>query len=807
MQMTFEHWRRDLTHAVRSLRRAPSFTAVTTLTLALAIGTGAAMFSVVNAVLINPLPYAHTDRLMYLSASAPGSQYPAEFGLSTEFYVHYRQQSQLLEDIALFNSFTNTFRIGDRAERIRMSGPTYSLFSTLGAVPLLGRLPTEADQDRVAIASYALWQDWFGGDRGVIGRTFQYGNQTREIIGVMAPDFRFPADGTLLWLSGVPSPTNITPGQFGNEAVARAKPGVTPEQLATELTALAKQLPARFGGPASYARTIEQLHTNARPLTEQMLGASARPLGVLFAASLIVLVIACANVANLIMIRAEGRRREMAVRQAIGAGRGQLIRVQLSESVVIAAIAAVLAIAIAWLLLPLGISLAPPNVPRLADAGINFKTTLFTVAAALIAALACGLVPAFRSASPSLLRLRDGSRGATSRRRWGRDALVAAQTALALVLLIGSALLLRSHAALSRVDPGYRTDDLFTFQIAPEQRSLKDGPSYARFIMNFTDRLRALPSVESVGVVENVPLDESTASGRVRTEGVAADAGTRIGYTFSGEDYFSSMGIRVLEGRAYTRADAISSLGNVVVSKTAAKMLWPNESAVGKRLQLEGLPTWETVIGVVNDVMQDNYRTPAQPVIYLPLTGQQPQLYRLGSPGYVVKTKNAETIAPQIRALVREIAPEAPMYRTYTMAFLADRQMRDLSFTMLTLGVVSALALILGVVGLYGALSYVVAERTREIGVRMALGAHPSRVRWMVVGQGAQLAVAGVVVGLLVARFTAGALDKLVFGVSAIDVMTFAVVSGSMLVIGLLASYLPARRASNVDPLVSLRGE
>ena len=805
MHTVIEQWRRDFVHAIRTLRRSPGFAALATLTLALPIGAAASVFSVVDAVLIHPLPYAHTNQLMYVAGAAPGSQLPAEFGLAQEFLIHYQERSRLIEDIATYNSFTNTLRVGDRAERIRMSAPTYTLFSTLGATPVLGRLATAADEDRVVVISYALWQEWFAGDPSVIGRTVQVGGGSRAIVGVVGPQFRFPTDGTLVWIPVVPRAVGLTPGRFGDDVVARAKPGVTPEQLAAEFTALSRELPGRFGGPPAYGRLIDQFHAVVRPLTEEMLGASSRPLGVLFAAVLMVLVIACANIANLVTVRAEGRRREMAVRQALGARRGQLIRVQLSESLVIAAAAAVLAIVLARVLLPIGVHLAPPNVPRLGDASIDVTTMIFSAAAALVAAVSCGLVPAMRSASPSLLTLRDGSRGATNRRRWGRDALVAAQTALALVLLIGSALLYRSYNTLSRVDAGYRTDDRFTFQIAPEQKSLTDGPSYAAFIMNFMDRLRALPGVESVGVVENIPLDEGTATRRVWTEGTKNEEGTRIPYTFAGESYFSTMAIRVLEGRPFTRDDATTTLGNAVVSKSAARMLWPNVPAIGQRLQLDGFNTWETVIGVVDDVMQDNFRTPPQATIYLPLRGQNPKQYVLDSPAYVVKTKRAETIAPEIRALVHEVAPEAPMYRAFTMAFLADRQMRDLTFTTLTVGLVSILALILGAVGLYGALAYLVAERTREIGVRIALGAQASRVRWMVVGQGVQVVLAGVVVGLIAARFSARALDKLVYGISPVDWATFAAVAGTMVAIGVLASYLPARRASSVDPIVSLR--
>jgi predicted permease len=377
---------------------------------------------------------------------------------------------------------------------------------------------------------------------------------------------------------------------------------------------------------------------------------------------------------------------------------------------------------------------------------------------------------------------------------------------LAIVLLAGAGLLMRSYARLNDVDPGYATKDLFTFQFAPNQPHLNDGPSWARFHLNFMERLRALPGVQSVGVVDNVPLDEGTYAGRFAVDG-AVDAGVRLRFTFAGPDYYSTMGIKVLAGRAFTPDDAVGMRGNVVVSRSAARLLWPNADPIGRRLTSDRTPTWETVIGVVDDVIQQNWRQPAQALVYYPLTGHEPGQWQVTSPAYVIKTARAETIAADVRALVRQVAPEAPMYRAYTMQFLAERQMRELSFTMLTLGLVSVLAIALAAIGLYGALSYVVAQRTREIGVRLALGARPEAVRRMVVRQGGQIVGAGVALGTVAALVVTPALGRLLFGVAPVDPVTFAAVATTMVVVGLLASYVPAWRASNVDPIVSLRGE
>lgn len=803
-------WTRDLRHAVRSLLRTPAFTAMTVGMLGLAIGATAGMFSVVNTVLLDPLPYENADRIIRIAASAPGSDFPEEFAPAPEFYVQYREQSELIEDISTFNSFTSTLRTSDRVERVRMTYPTYTLFSTLGAHPILGRLPLEEDVDEAALISHQLWTTWFGADSSVIGQSYEMAGRLRTVIGVMGPEFRFPTDGTMLWIAGDVSTVGLRPGRFGSASmVARIKEGVTFEAVTAELTALASRLPERFGGPPAYVRVMEQHRAVVRSLEEDLLGPVSRPLWVLLGAAGIVLLIAAVNTANLFLVRAEARQRDLAVRRALGASRGQLVRVQMAEAFVVAVLAGGLAMVIAAVTLPMLLRAAPQGIPRLDMVGIDGPTLMFTLAIALVSAFACGAVPALRGANPDLNRLREGGRGATGQRHWLRDGLVVGQTALALVLLIGSALLVRSFAALSSVDPGYDTEDIFTFQFAPDQPQLNDGPSWAQFHFDFMDRLRALPGVEMVGVVNNVPLDEGTRGSRFRNEEMAADegAGPILNFTWAGGDYFRTMGISVLRGRPFQRSDHTSDPGNAVISEAAANLLWPDQDPVGHRFTTDEAANWMTVVGVVEDVLQDNYRQTPEPVFYLPLVGPSPDSWAMSSPAYVVKTARAEVIAPEVRALVREVAPEAPMYRVYTMAGLAERSMVELSFTMLTLGIVSSLALILSAVGLYAVLSYLVAERTREIGVRMALGARAGQVRGMVVRQGAVMVVVGVVIGIVVALASTRALGTLLFGVQAVDVGIFVVMSVSMVLIGLLASYLPARRASNVDPMEALRSE
>jgi len=802
-------WTTDLRHAWRGLRRTPGFFATTVGTLALAIGAVTAMFSVVNTVLLQPLPYPNGDRLVAVAGTAPGSDLPEEFGLGMDFYFQYSEQSQLLDGVFLFSGGTSTFRTDTRVERIPMAFPSNSMYATLGVRPIVGRLPTPEDGGDVVVISDRLWEQWFGRDPAVIGRSYFTSGRMRQVIGVMGPEFQFPSVQTMLWVAGEPRLDQVQPGNLGQPMIARMKPGVTPEALALELTRLSKQLPERFGGPPNYARFIGQHNAVVVPLMTRLLSPALRTsLWVLLGAASLVLLIACANVANLFMVRAEGRRRDLAVRHAIGASRGQLVRLQLAEALVVAVTAGVLAMALCAATLPLFLRAAPEGIPRLAQAGLDAWTLAASFGLVLLVALACGVVPALAASAPDLTRLRQGGRGQTGRRHWGRDALVVSQAALALVLLIGSALLMQSARRLRNVDPGYDVRNLYTFQFAPEQPHLVDGPSWGRFHLEFMERLRALPGVEEVGVVNNVPLDEGTGGGRFLAEGMSDDGGgVLLDQNFAGGQYFSAMGIEVIRGRAFTDDEAISLNSSIIMSKSAAERVWPGQDAVGRRVRRPGGEIWFEVVGVVDDVKQDDWREAGEAVVYYPLTGPAANLWGLSSPAYVIKSPRASTLGPEVRDQVRQVAPEAPVYRDFTMEFLADRSMVQLSFTMLTLGVVSALALILGAVGLYGVLSYVVAERTREIGVRMALGATVGTVRRQVVSQGTKIVLVGVVIGLAVAFAATRLLAALLFEVEAADPLIFGAMAAMMVGVGMLASYVPARRASGVDPIEALRGE
>jgi predicted permease len=432
----------DFRHSWRGLLRTPGFLITSIGTLGLAIGAVTGMFNVVNTVLLQPLPFPRADRLVVLSGTAPGSDLPERFGLGFDFYFEYKDNSKLLDGIFVFGGGTSTLRTDTRVERIPMAFPTNDMYSTLGVRPMLGRLPVPEDGDRVVTISDRLWDTWFGRDSAVIGRSFHVSGEMRQVIGVMPPDFHFPSDETLLWVAGEAQLNQVRPGQLGMPVVARMKPGVTREELATELTQISKNLPARFGGPPNYARLIGQHRAVVDPILDRLVGPTARTsLWVLLGAVSVVLLIALANVANLFVVRAEGRKRDLAVRHAIGASRGQLVRLQVAEALLVAVPGGVLAVMLSTITMPLFLNAAPQGITRLTQVGLNGGVLLAAFVLVVLSALACGIVPALSASAPDLRRLREGGRGSTGGRRWGRDALVVGQAALALVLLIGSALL------------------------------------------------------------------------------------------------------------------------------------------------------------------------------------------------------------------------------------------------------------------------------------------------------------------------------------------------------------------------------
>lgn len=815
MSTILEGWSRDLSRAARSLLRAPGFTAIAVVTLALAIGANTAIFSVVDAVLLDPLAFPDADRLVVIRGTAPGSDLPEEFQLGPEFYIEYGESARGLEDLAYLEGGQTSVQSGDHVERLFIGAGPPSLYSTLNVAPVLGRLPTEDDEEgQVAVLSHRLWTEWFDRDEGVLGSIIEVSNEPVTIIGVMGPSFQIPSEQTSLWIHDLITPP-VQPGGFNLNLLGRMAPGVDHDALAAELDLLTDRLPERFGGSPAYAGILETYRPVVRSLEDQLVGDFDTALWILLATVGIVLLIACANVANLMLVRAESRERDLAVRRAMGSGRWGLVRTQMAEALLLAVAGGAGGVILAWVGVPLVVRAAPESIPRLSSVGIDPSALLFTAGVAFLAAGLSGLLPALRASMPEVMEgLRAGPRVESAGGPLTRNTLVIGQTAAALILLVGSGLLLQSFRALRNVDPGYDTEDIFTFQMAPDpdEYGLSDGPSFARFHYMFMDSLAAITGVESVGLVLTLPLDEGAGTARVATEAYDGPPETapRVRVTFAGGDYFQTMGIRLLSGRYFERRVDPSMETFAIVSRTAAERLWPGENPLGKVIRPAGAAAfpWITVGGMVEDVILADYReqTP-EPLIYLPMVGPMAQAWSVTTPAYVVRTPRAERMAPEIRALIQRLTPGAPMYRIFTMAGLAARSMAQLSFTMLTLFVAAGLALVLGAIGLYGTLSYVVTRRTREIGIRMALGAAGTDVRRMVVRQGSIVALFGVVVGLVGAFFLTRNLESLLFEIEAVDPAVMVVVAGLMIAVALLASYVPARRASSVDPMVSLRAE
>jgi predicted permease len=802
-----ETWIRDLKHAARSLRRAPGFTLTVVTTLALAIGASAAIFSVVNAVLLRPLPFPNADRLVYIGGTAPGTDQPAEFGVADELYFEYRDSAPGIEDIALYGTGSSTTRAEGHVDQLFLTNATPSFFTTLGVQPLHGRLPTDQDTAQVVVISHWLWQSWFGSKLDVIGKSYSFAGQNREVIGIMKPEFRFPDERTAFWIPFPIRAAQVTPGGFGPNAVARLKPGTGRATLLAQLEPLARRVQQRLGGPAPYVRIMERHRPIVKPLKDQLVGAIATPLWILLGTVGIVFLIACANVANLFTVRAENRRRDLVVRRALGAGRFDLLRSQMAESFLLAAAGGVTGALIAWAGVPALVRAAPDAVaggfggapiPGLATAGLNLTALLFTAGISILAACAFGVLPALHFSGSRLGSLQQVGRGVVGSRSFTRDALVVLQTASALVLLVGSALLMRSFWQLGDVDTGYDTKNIFTFQIAPNRPEFKDRTAVSQFQYAFMDKLKALPGVESVGFITTLPLD-AIPPPAIIASGAEAPLVRVAG---AGGAYFQTMGIELKKGRFFERMEEERGIQNVLISEAAAAILFPNDDPLQKQVRPAAATgdSWFTVIGVVENVLVDDLRrTTPEPMVYLPGVST--------SPAYVLRSTRANQLEPEVRAIIREMIPESPMYRIFTMERLAANAMAGLSFTMLMVSIAAALALVLGAVGLYGVLSYRAAKRAQEIGLRMALGAEAKTVRRMFVRQGAQVAILGVVVGALAAIVLTSYIQTLLFNVQRFDAIAFAGMSAVMLLVALLASYIPALRASRVSPVIALRSE
>jgi len=809
----------DIRTSFRTLLKQPRFTVVAALTLALGIGAVTLIFSVVNGVLLQPLRYPHPDRLVNIWSTAPGLGYD-QFPLSPDLFMFYRRNSTAFEDMGLFQQDRDNLAHEGDPEVVQSAVTTASFFSTLGGSFTLGR-PYRADEDtpeapRVAVISTRLWDRAFHHDPQVVGRVVRVDGQPTEIVGV-APEWLNRPNGPDLWRPARFKPDAPPAGAFGWNVIGRLKPGITPDEAATQLEPLVKRAMETIDS-ANYRAflTDGRYRPLVHPMKEDIVGDVREPLWILLGTVAMVLLIACANVANLSLVRAEGRQREIALRLALGGSRAVLARSLLIEALVLSSIGAAIGVGAAALALPGLISLATASIPRLNEVGLNGSVIVVAAGAAILSALIFGIVPALRYTRSSVLgALRQGGRGSTDHpsRHRGRLILVAAQTALAMILLVGSGLLARSFSRLMATEPGFTPAGTLSVRIALPTTSYPDRPAMLRFTHDLVQRLDDLPSIEAAGATSALPMGESAAGTAFEFEGRPAEPGKLppiVTFITVTPGYFSTVRTRLVRGRDITWDDTREGVSNVIVNQAAADKFWPGDDPVGKRIRrLEGTvvkaPPWFTVVGVVRSVRQNGLREAPPALFYFPPVPGVDEGPRVMS--YVVRGGNAANETDAIRRTVRAIDADVSIAAVQTLEEVVSRSVVQFSFTMLTLAIAAAVALILGAVGLYSVLSYAVTLQTREIGVRLALGAPPSRVMRTIVVRGFITSAIGLGVGAAGAAALTRLLRSLLFETTPLDPVTFGATAAMLMLVALAASYLPARRAASINPMESMRGE
>lgn len=806
----------------RELGRAPGFLLVTVITLGVALGANAALFTVFNAVLIRPLPYPDPDRLVALKHDAPGFGVDY-FQLSDGTYALYRKENRVLADLGIYRNGAVTLTGGGAPERLASANVTGSLFSVLESPAELGRTLQEADEkpgaEPVAVLADGLWRRRFGGDPKVVGTILWTDGVARRVVGVMPPGFAFPAPETAIWLPMAIDPAHYQIGDFSDPGIGRLRPGVSPARAARELSALVWRIPEVFGQQALPLDMIKsaKLAVHVTPLRDTIVGDVERVLWIVLGSVVCILLIACANVANLFLVRAEGRQREMAVRTALGAGRGDIVRLFLGESMILSLLAGALGLGLAWAGTRLLVRLHPQRIPRLEEITLDGHVLLFTVLLSVLAGFFCGGLAAWRYGSPALAEtLREGGRGGTAGRGRlrARNVLVAAQVALALVLLICSGLMVRSFWRLRGVQPGFDPRGVLTLRLDLPEAGYRDAPAILRFTDQLLERARAVPGVTSAAVVNTLPLGGSDSSTGYVIEGFPPSPDKLpplLNEAFVSPSYFQTLGIPVLAGRTFESLVAHPETREVMVSRGLAEHFWPGKSPLGKRLAVSGndKPAWYTIVGVAGDVHVRGLETPPEERVYYPMarisgdSAWAPRDFSLavkgpGDPGRLVGP---------VRETIRALDPNLALSEVHPLEELTARSIQGTTYTMLLLAVAAAVALLLGAVGIYGVISYVVSQRTREIGVRMALGAKRDDISLLVLREGLAITLAGVVVGLVCALAVTRLMLALLFGVSPTDPGTFAAVAVLLVAVALLASWLPASRAAAVEPLEAIRYE
>jgi putative ABC transport system permease protein len=795
----------DIRYAVRALRKAPAFTLVAVLTLALGIGANSTIFSVVNGVLLQPLPYAQPERLVMVWGhhTTIGREVASQ-----PDYLDWRADNTVFSDMAaLAHTSFDLTGVGE-PERLNAALTTANFFRTLGTTPLLGRAFLDREEktgaNQVAILSYGFWQRRFGGSPGIVGQTITLSGLPYTVVGVAPAGFRFERDVDI-W---APLRTDVTRSRRGDflTVIGRLKPGVTFERAQTEMTTIAARLTQQ------YPETNTNWSVELVPLKEQLVGAARPALLIFMGAVGLVLLIACANVANLMLTRAAAREREMAIRATLGAGQGRLIRQMLTESVLVSLVGGALGLLLAlWGVAALQ-GVQSSLIPRLGEVGIDGWVLGFTLLLSVLTGVLFGLAPALRVGRGELHgSLREGARGASAGMgvRQLRGALVLAEVALALVLLVGAGLLIKSFDRLQRVDPGFTPDHVLTAQIVLPGARYGEEARQRAFYSQLLDALRSAPGVQGAAVATDVPLSGganylsfSIAGQADPGPGVVQDAEVFV----ASPDYFHVLGIPLRQGRLFTEQDGAGAPNVVVINHAMAQRYWPGRDPLGARITL-GDPAdsagWRTVVGVIGGVRHNSLDADPYPQMFAPVA----QMPRRAVMVLARTAGDPVALTGTLRRAVTSLDTNLPVSDVMTMEARVSRSVAQPRVNVTLLGLFAAVALLLAAVGIYGGVSYSVVQRTRELGIRMALGARPGDVLRLVVRQAMAPALVGVAVGLVGAWAGTRLMASLLFGVSTSDPAVFAAVALFLAGVALLASYIPARRATRVDPLVALQYE
>jgi predicted permease len=796
----------DLRHAARTFWRQPAFAAATVLTLALGTGATTAIFSVVYGVLLKPLPFDQPERLVSLRQRAP-SGVGTNQGPGT--YLTYRENQGAFEAIGAWDPGDVTITGRGDPERVQALFVSASTLQLLRVAPVAGRLfgaddDTPGQPDRV-ILTYGYWQRRFGGDGGAVGQSLVIDGRPAEVLGVLPPSFRFlraRPDVLLPLPLDVNAPREIS---FGFQALARLKPGITVAQANADLG----RMIALF--PPAFAKL--ELQPDVRPLADDVIGNVGEILWILLAAVGVVWLIACGNVANLFLVRAEGRHQELAMRSALGASRSRITGALMSESMVLALAGGAVAVALAQAATGLLRAIAPAELPRIDEIGIDPAVLFFTLLVSVLSGIVLGLVAVLRFGSPGISELRQGGRlaGETPARHRTRNGLVVGQVALALTLLIVSGLMIRTFLAMRQVEPGFaRPEEVQTFVVAIPANVIDDPDRAARTHQQIAERVAQVPGVMSVGLSSSITMDGENNANPLMVEEFPDREGAlpalRRFKSFA-PGYFETMGIRHVAGRPMTWADVYERRPVVVISEPLARAYWSDPSdAIGKRVRVTPQRPWREIVGVVAAERDDGLNLPATPIVYWPMMNDT---YRWRTMAYAVRSTRVGTpgFPHELAQAVWSVNPNLPLAGVQTLEDIQASSMARTSFALVMLAIASSVALLIGVVGIYGVIAYTATQRTREIGVRMALGAQIGDVRKMFLRHGLVLTATGIGLGLCVSGVVARVMSAFLFGVGPMDPITYAVVSGVLAAAALVATYLPARRASRVDPAIALRAD